>query len=121
MRRIAILSEYYCCREDKNYLEQLPYTISLPEHNAIVVHAGLIPNWPLLMQRPDDMTLMRNIAVSEDGNRTLYTAYEHGKKGAACAKTWPGPEHIFFGHDAKRGLQMEKFATGLDTGACYGT
>ncbi|CAM9123582.1 unnamed protein product, partial [Ectocarpus fasciculatus] len=107
--------------EDIQYLEQMPYTITLPEHNAIVVHAGLVPDRDLDDQRFDDMTLMRNIAVMPGpGGRVNYITAEHGKDGKPCAALWSGPEHVYFGHDAKRGLQMEPFATGLDTGACYG-
>lgn len=99
----------------------MPYTISLPDFNAIVVHAGLVPERPLEQQSFDDMTLMRNIAVTRGPHgETEYTAFEHGKDGQPCASAWPGPQHVYFGHDAKRGLQLARYATGLDTGACYG-
>ena len=36
---------------------------------------------------------------------------------------WNGGEgrtHIVFGHNSTKGLQEYEFATGLDTGCCYG-
>lgn len=106
------------------YLKRLPYTITLPSLNAIIVHAGLDPscedpakNTPLRM-----MTTMRNIVV-ERRPITKETYYKCTKQneGAAWALFWPGPEHVYFGHDARRRLQDDhEFATGLDTGCVYG-
>jgi hypothetical protein len=58
---------------------------------------------------------MRNIEESQPG---VWSALEGG--GVAWAGRHAGPPHVVFGHDAKRGLQLEAHATGLDSGCVYG-
>lgn len=105
--------------EDICYLSTLPYTITIPRHNAIAVHAGLVPELPLEQQKPRDMVSMRNVKRQPDkGN--CWEAFELETEGNAWASEWQGPAHVYFGHDAKRKLQTHAFATGLDTGCLYG-
>ncbi|KAL7428174.1 hypothetical protein ACHAXM_001312 [Skeletonema potamos] len=118
--------------EDVEWLAELPYTITIPsrllqqepqdgddaddepKQDVIVVHAGLIPNVTLDDQPTTAMTTIRDFITippdALDGEQTR----EH------IAKAWKGPELIIFGHDAKRGLQQEEYAIGLDTGCVYG-
>ena len=152
---------------DIDYLQSLPYTISLPLHRAIVVHAGLVPNVPLEDQKRVDMVSMRNLvavdlslrreqvlALAMAQNQRLgvesparvlplgalhlifnfvtaadcekhlrpaeWQAREKNSEGVAWAPHWPGPTHVYFGHDAQRLLQRCAHATGLDTGCLYG-
>jgi len=102
--------------EDIDFLFNQPYTVTVPSYNATVVHAGLVPGASLDCQRPIDMTTMRGIVKDSDGG---YVGTQSKTVGpwAAC---WPGPQHIYFGHNASRGLQRHPFATGLDTGCVYG-
>lgn len=102
---------------DIDFLMGLSYTLSIPSLNAIVVHAGLVPGRKLEKQYPIDMVTMRNLLdeVDDDGCRI---ATDKTDEGSAWAPLWPGPVHVYFGHNASRGLQKEKFATGIDT-ACY--
>lgn len=120
---------------DHDYLRHLPFTIRLPWLNALVVHAGIVPNKELSEQRDFDMMMMRNLVDKEgdaEGHGEM-KALAHENEGEAWASVWndmcrkraasgekPVPPHIYFGHDAKRLLQRYEYATGLDTGCCYG-
>lgn len=98
---------------DWDWLGGLPLWLELPEHDALVVHAGLLPGLPLEDQDPYDLMNMRSIL--DDGSASR--SYEEGTPWAA---RWPGPRLVVFGHDAVRGLQTREHAVGLDTGCVYG-
>ncbi|XP_052801411.1 serine/threonine-protein phosphatase 1-like isoform X1 [Mya arenaria] len=106
---------------DFRYLNSLPYTISLPTLNSVIVHGGLLPGVSLENQKLNDMTNMRNIEINEDPfvGETLVASNKHSE-GEPWVDLWAGPEHVYFGHDARRKLQRARFATGLDTGCCHG-
>ena len=121
--------------EDQLYLQNLPYTISLPSFNAIVVHAGMLPDIGLNEQNEMDITTIRNIVTvkNKDSNVNEFKSIEKplDNEGEAWALVWnnvcnmksksgSNPPHIYFGHDSKRNLQRYEYATGLDTGCCYG-
>ncbi|KAG6586880.1 Phosphoesterase domain [Phytophthora cinnamomi] len=115
--------------EDVEFLEQLPFSLSLPNHgDAVVVHAGLVAGVELQDQKPFDLYKMRFVQREKaDDESSAWKALEKEKFGSESggepemwAKVWSGPRHVYFGHAAGAGLQQESFATGLDTGCCYG-
>lgn len=99
--------------DDWRWLAAQPLWLELPDCEALVVHAGLLPDVPLEEQDPYDLMNMRSIL--EDG-----TASRFYDEGEPWASRWPGPRLVVFGHDALRGLQRHPHAFGLDTGCVYG-
>jgi hypothetical protein len=93
-------------------LDSLPLYIDLPEHSALVVHAGVVPDAPLREQDAWTLTHIRSLDASGAPSST---------PGAeSWAAVYRGKPHVIFGHDARRGLQLHPDATGLDTACVYG-
>lgn len=94
---------------DWAYLEEAPVTLDLPEHGVRVVHAGMDPHLPWSEQSDDVLVTIRHV---------------RGDDATAEAIPWgtlyQGPPHVLFGHDARAGLQVHAWCTGLDTGCVYG-
>ncbi|EIE18738.1 Metallo-dependent phosphatase [Coccomyxa subellipsoidea C-169] len=103
------------------WLHALPFSLRIPSYGVTVVHAGIVPDVPLERQSLGDMYLMREVVNGTNGRwRAEEAKCDRGHLGPPWAAVWDGPEHIYFGHDHQRGLQERPYATGLDTGCCYG-
>lgn len=101
-------------QEEEEFLENLPFTISIPSLNVLVVHGGLLPGVPLEDQDPLGMIFIRNYYPEK------FQGTSKIDDGFPWASIWNGPEHVVFGHDARRGLQQYAHATGIDSGCVYG-
>lgn len=97
---------------DFELLASLPLYLELPEHRAIVVHAGLVPGVALAEQDEEHLLTLRSFDDTGTPSKRI--------EGVPWASRWSGPERVFFGHDAVRGLQRYPLAVGLDTGCVYG-
>lgn len=94
-------------------LEGLPLYIALPEHAALIVHAGLVPGVPLAQQDPLHLMNLRSVRADGVGSK-------RPDDGVLWGTLWQGPALVLFGHHAGAGLQQHPFAIGLDTGCVYG-
>ncbi len=99
--------------ENAEWLQASPWYMKSIDLDALFVHAGLIQGVQLRKQNPRLMMNMRSILP--DGT---VTSKHYGEW--PWARMWEGPQTVFFGHDAQRGLQIHEHGIGLDTGCVYG-
>ena len=97
--------------DDWKLLAELPLLLDVPEHGVVVAHAGIDASLPLSGQDPWVVTHMRSLDA--DGKPSE-------KWGREWGASYTGPQHIVFGHNARKRPQLHPFATGLDTGCVYG-
>lgn len=108
-QRVAdLLSE-----DDWRTLAATPLWLDLPEHDARVVHAGVVPGLDVARTPADALLRIRTIDA-------------HGRwsddrdGGTLWGARYAGPPHVIFGHNALDEPQLHAWATGIDTGCVYG-
>lgn len=91
-------------------------------HNVAVVHAGLVPNVPLKQQDPFQVMNMRTIDLdtllpSETREHTPWEKYWNHQQ-----ESKPETEQttVIYGHDRKRGKNIQRHSMGLDSGCVSG-
>lgn len=118
-------------RSHYDYFRRLPKFIRLPEHNAVVVHAGVWPGRTIEQQsdrhllhiqmiRPYDQ--WGNFYRHKDAEKSVWAskvpANEDGWK--FWHHFWDGPERIIFGHSVLNKPLITPKAVGIDGGGVFG-
>lgn len=106
--------------DQARWLGELPYYISLPEFNALVVHAGFAPGVSLDRQSKEIMTMVRYISL--DTHKMLPLAmpgFRQPDNSVFWANVWDGPQDVIFGHTVV-GRQWIRDWDGVAGGRCYG-
>lgn len=91
----------------------------------VVVHAGLVPNIPLEDQDPYYLLHIRSLTRTPGDGDEFIPAETHGEESWVMEwDQWQdkvtSKTTVIFGHDAKRRLQLGRYAIGLDSGCLYG-
>lgn len=115
---------------DVVFLEQAVLYHQVPEHDVLVVHAGISP-WitklPDLSRPPSRRynEMLRVRALDENGR--FLTLDEYGslpaqeRQNRFWAHRYDGRfGHVYFGHEPFESVQRFQHATGIDTGCCFG-
>lgn len=104
-------------KKELDWLSELPYALRIPTRQIIVVHSGMLPGIPLEKQMPDVFIHIR--CVKQEGETFAWTK-KFCEDLTLWAEVWSGPEHVYYGHDARRLFKEFPFATGLDSACVYG-
>lgn len=116
--------------EDIAFLDKAVMYHEMPEHNALVVHAGIppwmtkLPNFASLsktQQRRSSQIL--RLRYHDDDGKMIPLGDTDPARHTFWADTYDGRfGHVFFGHEPFIGTEPRRFdhATGIDTGCVFG-
>ena len=100
-----------------DYFESLPLYLRIPEANAVVVHAGVLPGMPLEVQPAH--SLLQAQYIHPPGTKS------HGPSRVPQGWSfwtyyWKGPERVIFGHTALNKPLVSNWAVGINTACVEG-
>lgn len=114
---------------DINYIARMDQYIVLPQHNIVVVHAGLRGGVSLKNQSRDDLYYIR-YTDADSRFLSLKKINRLGKEATGArfwTEFWYGPESVVYGHNVHsyeqpliEEVQPGVTCYGLDTGCCFG-
>jgi len=110
------------------YFKTLPKFIELPEHNAIVVHAGMYPDRPLAKQTDRHLLHIQSIRPFDKlgyptfNEKSMWPTKvpKHEEGWKFWTEFWKGPERIIFGHSVLDVPLITDKVAGVDGGCCFG-
>jgi diadenosine tetraphosphatase ApaH/serine/threonine PP2A family protein phosphatase len=103
--------------EHLEYFATLPLFIRLPEHNAVVVHAGVLPGKTIEEQEPYHLLHAQCVRPPE---RKSFWPSKAPDGYRFWTHHWKGPERVIFGHTVFDRPLVTEHAVGIDTGCVYG-
>jgi diadenosine tetraphosphatase ApaH/serine/threonine PP2A family protein phosphatase len=99
------------------YFRKLPTFIRLPEHGAVVVHAGVLPSVPIEKQ---DAYHLLHAQCLRPPERKSYWPSKAPSTHTFWTNHWRGPERVIFGHTVVDKPLVTEHAVGIDTGCVFG-
>lgn len=99
------------------WFQTLPLFVRLPEANAVVVHAGVLPSVPIERQLPH--TLLHAQCVAPPGTKSFWPSKAPATH-TFWTNHWKGPERVIFGHTVLDRPLVSEWAVGIDTGCVHG-
>jgi diadenosine tetraphosphatase ApaH/serine/threonine PP2A family protein phosphatase len=99
------------------YFESLPLYLRVPEANAVVVHAGVLPGLPIESQSAS--ILLHGQCIRPPEGKSCWPS-KAPEGWAFWTNFWKGPERVIFGHTVLDRPLVSEWAVGIDTGCVHG-
>jgi diadenosine tetraphosphatase ApaH/serine/threonine PP2A family protein phosphatase len=99
------------------WFESLPLFLRIPEANAVVVHAGVLPGIPVDRQAPS--VLLHGQCIRPPEEKSFWPS-KAPSGWTFWTNHWKGPERVVFGHTVLDRPLVSEWAVGIDTGCAHG-